>query len=147
MWDQSECWPCPLASKALRKVMKELSYMQQVPMMKNCSPECIVQEGNSSLERNSMETNLLRYQERIVLCSIISRTFFCSPTLNSHLWDCSVITESHHQCFSLLYMGNCYGNMKKDQNSRNAYNLIQSLLVPACEQPFSYKIGCVFSRH
>lgn len=75
----------PTGFKGLEEGMKELSYMQQVPMMKNCSPGCIVQEGNSSLERNSMETNLLRYQERIVLCNIISSTFFCSPTLNSHL--------------------------------------------------------------
>lgn len=145
MWDQGECWPCPVASKGLRKVIKELSYMQQFPMMKNCSAECIVQEGSSSLERNSMETNLLKYQERTVFCSIISSTFL------QFNFKFSFMRRFCHYCISpSVFFSAVYEKLlwqhEKDQNSGNAYNLNQSLLVPACEQPFSY-IKCIFSRH
>lgn len=36
-----------------------------------------------------------------------------------------------------MYMADCYGNMKKDQNSENAHNLNQRLLVAVSEQSFS----------
>lgn len=69
---------CPVASKVLSKVIKKLSYMQPFPMMTNCSAECFVQKRNLSLERNSVETNLLRYLERTVSGSIICSSFFQS---------------------------------------------------------------------
>lgn len=66
----------PVASKVLNKVIKTLHYMQQFPIMTNCSAVCLVQEINLSLERNLVETNLLRYPERTVSSSIISSSFF-----------------------------------------------------------------------
>lgn len=66
----------PVASKVLSKVIRTIRSVQQFPVMTNYGAVCLVQEINLSLERNSVETNLLRYPERTVSSSIISSIFF-----------------------------------------------------------------------